>query len=824
MVFAPVCVGMVLCCFVEATPAQTLETEAATISSHGAESSPPVRKPQTRPSPTGQDTKAVVPTNPSAKTTTATPSVTTAVKPTAVADTVGPASAKGTGERREIEEVMGLQTLGEITVSSGRANSLEGIATSASQGEVSNDDFKYRPLSRTGELVEVVPGMLSTQHSGTGKANQYFLRGFNLDHGTDFTTWIDGIPMNLRTNAHGQGYMDLNSLIPEMVDRIEFGKGPYYADQGDFSSAGYARMTTKSRLTGFNNDSDKGYALFEGGMFDYYRAMIANSNRIGDGDLLYAGELNFYNGPWVVPENGNKYNGMLKYILGGQDWQVALNGKAYYSHWTATNQIPLAQLGASLNPTCCDMTGRDGYGTDGRFGSMNPSDGGVTNRYSGSLNATSQGRDYQNQLNIYALYYDLDLWSDFSYFSANPYQGDQVYQRERRVQAGGNAEQIWFHKLWDLDMENKLGVQLRYDGIRDLGVSNTWNKQPVADNTYMPPSLYDVDETSLWFYGQNETRWTRWLRSQTAARSDTFWFDVQSKTPGFQYNAENSGATSATVLSPKFNLIFGPWEETELFVNSGYSYHSNDARGTVQRYNPDGSPTTPVTPLSWSRGAETGVRTQYVPGLNTTLAVWWLQMSGELVFVGDAGTTEPTGGTNRLGAEWTNFYKPLDWLTFDADLAFTASRYQEEQEGGCTDGTINIPSNGCGNGFAVPNAVGRVITAGVQIDHPTGFFGSLRLRSFGQDPLNVNASSWLGSTNIVNLGAGWHNSTVKLEVNVFNLFDSQANDIAYWYQYGVCNTFSTGQCGGAHQVTQYNGQTFHPIQPRMVRAGIVINF
>jgi len=326
------------------------------------------------------------------------------VKPTTAADSTGSASAQGAGGGHEPEEVMGLQTLGEITVIGGRANSLEGIATSASQGEVSNDDFKYRPLSRTGELVEVVPGMLSTQHSGTGKANQYFLRGFNLDHGTDFTTWIDGIPMNLRTNAHGQGYMDLNSLIPEMVDRIEYGKGPYYADQGDFSSAGYARMTTKSRLTGFNNDSDKGYALFEGGMFDYYRALLANSNRIGDGDLLYAGEVNFYNGPWVVPENGNKYNGLLKYTLGGQDWQVALNGKAYYSHWTATNQIPLAQLGASLNPTCCDIAGQDGFGTEGRFGSMNPSDGGVTNRYSGSLNATRQGQDYQNQLNIYALY------------------------------------------------------------------------------------------------------------------------------------------------------------------------------------------------------------------------------------------------------------------------------------------------------------------------------------------------------------------------------------------------------------------------------------
>jgi hypothetical protein len=184
-------------------------------------------------------------------------------------------------------------------------------------------------------------------------------------------------------------------------------------------------------------------------------------------------------------------------------------------------------------------------------------------------------------MNLYALYYDLDLFSDFTYFSANPVQGDQINQHERRVQAGGNAEQTWFHNIQGIDLENKLGVQLRYDGIRNLGISNTWQQQPVIDNSFLPPSLYNVDETSIWFYGRNETLWTPWMRSILAGRSDSFWFDVQSITPGFQYNAQNSGNTSATALSPKFNLIFGPWSDTELFINSGYSYHSNDARGTV---------------------------------------------------------------------------------------------------------------------------------------------------------------------------------------------------------------------------------------------------
>lgn len=721
------------------------------------------------------------------------------------------------------EEVMGLQMLGEIEIK-GRANDLQGIASSASQGQVSNDDFKYRPVARPGELIEVVPGMISTQHSGTGKANQYFLRGFNLDHGTDFTTWIDGIPMNLRSNAHGQGYMDLNSLIPELVETIEFGKGPYYADQGDFSSAGYARMLTKNKMTGFNNDGAGGYAKFEGGMFDYYRGLFANSNRIGDGDLLYAFEYTGFMGPWVVPENSNKYNGMLKYSFDLDEWKVSMNAKSYYSHWVATNQIPMMMLGQSLTPTCCNIPGPDGVGPDGRFGSMNPSDGGVTSRYSGSVNAKTSDKDSATELNAYALYYDLNLYSDFTYFSANPYQGDQVHQQEHRVQAGGNAEHTWYHVLEGFDMEEKLGMQLRYDGIRNLGVSNTYQRMPVFNNQYLPPSLYNVDETSLWFYGQNETRWTPWMRSVTSARSDTFWFDVQSIQPGFAYNAANSGSTSATLLSPKFNLVFGPWEKTELFVNSGYSYHSNDARGTVIHYNPDGSKATPVSPLSWSRGAETGVRTQFIDGLNSTLAVWFLQMSDELVFVGDAGTTESTGATTRLGVEWTNYYKPTDWLTFDADFAFTQSRYRNPTDPGCEGPSINVPANGCLPGYSVPNAVGMVITSGMTLNLPEGFFGSLRLRTFGQDPLNNNATAWLGTTNILNLETGWQNKNVKVDVEVFNLLDSQNNDIAYWYQYGVCNTFSTGQCGGSNNVTQYNSTTFHPILPRMVRAGITLNF
>ena len=215
----------------------------------------------------------------------------------------------------------------------GRETSLIGIADSASQGIVGQPEFKYRPLSRVGELVEVVPGTLATQHSGSGKANQFFLRGFNLDHGTDFTTTLDGIPLNMPSHAHGQGYLDLNSIIPELVDKVEFGKGPYHADQGDFASAGYARIHSLHRL-------DEGFAHFTGGEYDYYRGIAAQSSHVGEGELLYGGEVNFFDGPWQQAENLNKYNGLVRYTLDKGDYGLAIDGKAYHSTWRASNQIP----------------------------------------------------------------------------------------------------------------------------------------------------------------------------------------------------------------------------------------------------------------------------------------------------------------------------------------------------------------------------------------------------------------------------------------------------------------------------------------------------
>jgi hypothetical protein len=650
---------------------------------------------------------------------------------------------------------------------SGRAADLIGVADSASQGEVGQPEFRYRPLSRVGELVEVVPGALATQHSGSGKANQFFLRGFNLDHGTDFNATLDGVPMNLRSHAHGQGYLDLNSIIPELVDKVEYGKGPYYADQGDFASAGYARFHTMHRLK-------EGFAKFTGGEYGYYRGVAAHSSRLGPGELLYGAEAAFFDGPWKQPEESGKYNGMIRYTIDGDDFGLSINGKAYRSNWTATNQIPQRSVDSGV----LDL-----------YGAMDLSDGGKTDRYSLSGNLWSRGNDYRNELSVYALYYDLDLFSNFTGFLDDPVNGDQVNQRERRVMAGGNGEQTWFNKLFGFEMDNTVGFQVRHDGISGLGLNRTANRRFLKAS-----SLHDVNETSASLYFKNQTHWLSKFRTVAGLRSDTFFFDVTDK-----LLPQNSGSETASLLSPKLSLIFGPWADTEFFVNLGYGFHSNDARGVTARFDPN-DPTVPgqgAPGLVRQRGAEGGLRTQYVEGLVSTLAVWWLRSDSELVFVGDAGTTEPTGKSERYGVEWTNHYKLTDWLTLDADFAFTSARY------------AGVP----GNRNDIPNSVGRVIGAGAVAQLPYDFFATVRVRDFGHVPLDEQGTAHAGDTTLVNLGAGYQYRKFKLEVDVFNLFDSRSNDVAYYYT----SRFP-------RDAPAVDGVMLHPVMPRQVRVTVSVSF
>ena len=649
-----------------------------------------------------------------------------------------------------------------------------GTTDAASAGVVTSKLIEARPTLRPAEVLEFVPGVIVSQHSGDGKANQYYLRGFNLDHGTDFATFVDGMPVNLPSNAHGQGYSDLNWLIPELVDRIRYRKGPYYVEEGDFASAGSARIDLFDRLP-------RGLVSVTVGQDRYARALVANSNAIGDGQLLYALELGHNNGPWDNPEKFHKVNGVLRYSFGGEGARSSLTAMGYSAGWNSTDQIPLRAVESGLI---------------GRFGAIDPTDGGHTERYSLSFATERALADGAFKFNAFAVKSKLNLFSDFTYFLEHPVDldpadiaGDQFEQFESRKIFGLATSRAWNLKLAGFDTVNTFGLQVRHDRLDPVGLYST-----VARVREATTQESTVRETSVSLYGENSTQWLPWFRSVAGVRGDRFWFDVKSSI------AENSGKRDAGIVSPKLSLIFGPWAKTEYFANYGYGFHSNDARGTTETVTPkERAPTDPVTPLVRSKGGELGLRTEIVPGLQSSLALWQLKLGSELVFSGDAGDTEPSRASKRSGVEINNHYIATRWLLLDADLAFSRARYTEYD---------NV-------GQYIPGSVDKVLSAGATVLGLGPWFGQFQLRYFGPRPLIEDDSVRSKSTTLAYLRVGYRvSNSVKVALDVFNLFNRQASDIDYYY----ASRLRGEPADGVDDIH------FHPVEPRRVRVTLTANF
>lgn len=498
-----------------------------------------------------------------------------------------------------------------------------GSSNAASQGTVNAQLIATRPTLRTGELLEFVPGMIVSQHSGDGKANQYYLRGFNLDHGTDFATYVDEIPINMRTHAHGQGYTDLNFIIPELINRIDYKKGPYFADEGDFASAGAAHLRLMNKLP-------HGIATISLGNNQYQRAVLANSVATNEGNLLYGLEINRNNGPWDLPEQVRKYSGILRYSGGTANYGFSLTALAYQNQWRSTDQVPLRAVESNAI---------------GRFGTIDSRDGGESSRYSLSCALHKLDKNHLFEFNAYAVQSRLDLFSNFTYFLNDPINGDQFNQSEKRRMAGFNVSNTWFSNFAGFDMQNKLGLQTRHDDLSSVGLYNTVAKQRLSTIRQD-----QVKEASAGIYAENTTQWLDKFRSVAGVRYDQYHFDVNSSI------LDNSGKVSDGIASPKLSLIFGPWAKTEYFINVGNGFHSNDARGTTQTQLPNGGASQPVNPLVRTIGREIGIRTEAITGLQSSLAFWQLDSDSELVFVGDAGETEASRASKRYGIEWNNHY------------------------------------------------------------------------------------------------------------------------------------------------------------------------
>jgi len=666
----------------------------------------------------------------------------------------------------------------------GNYDNAVGTSDAASQGQVTSKLIENRPTLRPAEVLEFVPGVIVTQHSGDGKANQYFLRGFNLDHGTDFATFVDGMPVNMPTHAHGQGYSDLNFVIPELIDRIAYKKGPYYADEGDFSSAGAAHLLLVDRL-------QRGIGAATLGRDGYRRGLLANSSDAGPGALTYAVEVAHNDGPWDHPERFHRSTGLLRYTFGNADARSSITGMAYSAGWNSTDQIPMRAVTEGLID---------------RFGAIDPSDHGRTARYSLSYGTERKLDGGTFRLNAYAISSRLELFSDFTFFlehpsdlgpAANPsgIDGDQFEQAEHRKVFGLAGSRSWNAPLLGADSTTTVGFQARHDRLDPVGLYAA-----VAGRRVATTQESVVRETSAAAYAENATQWTSWLRAIVGLRADEFHFDVASSIP------ENSGSRSAGMASPKASLIFGPWSKTEYFINYGWGYHSNDARGTTETLTPkEHEPAEPVTPLVRSKGGEVGLRTEVVPGLQSSVALWQLRLASELVFSGDAGDTEPNRPSKRYGIEWNNHYVARPWLLFDLDLAASHARFAQNL----------LDENGADVGNYIPGSIDRVASFGISVTELGPWFGQFQVRYFGPRPLIEDNSQRSAATTLAYARVGYRiTRDIKVNLDVFNLFNRKASDIDYYYASRLPGEPAEG----------VNDIHFHPVEPRSFRLTLTANF
>ena len=645
----------------------------------------------------------------------------------------------------------------------GRADDLIGIASTASQGHIGRADLRLRPLMREGELLETVPGLIVTQHSGDGKANQYFIRGFNLDHGTDFQTSLEGMPLNMPSHAHGQGYTDLNFLIPELVDYIDYRLGVYHTELGDFGSAGGAEFHLMRRL-------DRTFATAEGGDHGLARLALGTSKRMGKGDLLVGGELKAYDGPWTLAERVRKASGIARYSWDRDASRFSVLGMAYRNEWKATDQIPQRAV--------------DGGQID-RFGHVDDTDGGSTQRYSLSGSWNRVGGKSTQRAQLFGIYSDLDLFSNFTYFLDDPERGDQFNQRERRVVVGGNVSHAQQVQALGVGHTVTVGLQTRADFLGPVGLYRAESRARIGT-----VRQDDVAQTGSGVFVEARSEWRPWLRTTLGIRGDAYTFDVASDRP------ENSGAHAAAIASPKVSVAFVPTSTTELYLSGGLGFHSNDARGTTIAVDPgSGEAAQRVDPLVRSRGAEIGVRANPIPGFRSTLALWALELDSELLFIGDGGATEPSDRSRRSGVTFANFYRPIPQLSVDADVSFARARFA-----GVSPDADHIPG-----------ALERVVAGGVTWSPRTGGpFGALRVRHFGAYPLIEDNSVRATATTLVNADAGFMLSAVRLQLSVLNVLDTRANDIQYYYPSRLRGE-APGGAGDIH---------FHPVEPRQLRISL----
>jgi len=563
--------------------------------------------------------------------------------------------------------------------------------TSAATEETSwQKDLDLRPTNTPSDVLRLTPGLIIGQHHGGGKADQILFRGFDSDHGTDFAVFIDGIPVNMVSHAHGQGYADLHWLIPETIEKVEIYKGPYFVQLGDFATSGAMNIITKKR--------DKDSTLtFSGGSYgtQRYVGILAPP----EGTILspyIAGEVYMNDGAFKNPNDYIRYNLLTKFgLFQTPNSNLSFLGTFFKTSWNASGEVPARAVRS---------------GEIGRFGSFDPSEGGKSERQNLSLiyNYTDANQSFNAQL--WTAWYRLQLWSNFSLFLNDPVNGDGIEQNDKRFLVGNNVNYRRNYNIAGLPMETFVGFQSRFDHIR-VGLFTQTDQRRTTKLGNLSPTLSnnDIAQSNLSWFAQQEIKPASWLRTQIGARLDTFIFDVAQKGDPATIADPISGDGSATIVNPKLNFIFTPFNDnriaraTDLFINFGGGFHSNDARVFVQD-------TDKKIPRFW--GGEFGAKSRLFDRLDVTLSYWRSYLESELVFVGDEGTFEPSGASRRHGIESEFRYDILSWLSYDLDLSYTWARFI--------------------NGDRVPLAPRFLAFSGITARHDSGIQARFQMRHIGR--------------------------------------------------------------------------------------------
>jgi outer membrane receptor protein involved in Fe transport len=636
--------------------------------------------------------------------------------------------------------------------------------------------FELRTMESPGEILEVSPGLMTAQHAGGGKANQYLVRGFDADHGTDHAVFVDGVPVNMRSHAHGQGFTDLHFVIPETIERIEITKGTYEAALGDFATAGSANLVTRERVP-------ESFLRVELGEFHTQRYVALASPRSGPfagadakARALFAFEGYGSNGPFDHEEDFWRYSafGRLGFTL---DEATRLEGafQLYQADWDASGQIPDR------------LVGQPGFD---RFDSVDPSDGGDTSterlwlRWEHELSPLST-----LEAQAWFLHYDLDLYSDFTFFLNDPVDGDQIVQRDDRIAYGGA---LAWRRVFDdapLPLALTAGLQTRTDD------AHVRLARSVRRDLLAPISDDEVDETSAAVYGEAEVIPLPWVRLVVGLRLEHFWFTSKDRS----HLARPEGAVTDWLALPKASLILRPFgpdgpasadlgalSELELFLNYGEGYHSNDARDVVA--NPQD-----VT-LPAAQGWELGLRTRLAERLDLAIAYWWLNLQREFVFVGDEGVTEVNPRSRRRGVEVSTEAELLPWLFLQGDLGYSSAEFS--------------------SGGKVPQAPRLVASAGLVARHPSGFSAELRYKTLGERYGTESHEPRLRSWSVWNLQGRYRRGPVEVSVTLENLFDSDWESAEYFYASRVPGEPPEG----------VEDRHFVPGYPRNVRVGLSFFF